>query len=116
MPPRKNKRGQYVQGRSDRRWYALTKKLKATLDPVCWICGKPIDLALHHTDRWSWTADHLQPLDTGVDPYDEANILPAHRSCNSSRGARYGNERRAATTGLEPLPADARTPRFTRRW
>lgn len=111
----KKKRGS--RGRCDRRWIELSKKLRATLPPICWLCNKPIDLTLHHTHRWSFTLDHIVPLDIpGVDPYDESNILPAHRSCNSSRGAKFGNARRAATTGLASLPADAVAPRFTRRW
>ena len=114
--PTKHKPGTSRKGRSDKRWLDLTKRLRAELDPICRICGELIDLTLHHTDKWSWTLDHIRELDTGVDPYDESNLLPAHRSCNSSRGARYGNERRAATTDLGSLPAEAKTPTFTRRW
>lgn len=109
------KRG--THGRSDRRWKELSARLRATLPPICWICGQGIDLTLHHTHRMSFTLDHVVPLDLpGTDPYDESNILPAHRSCNSSRGAKFGNARRAGTTGLETLPADVEPPRFTRRW
>ena len=105
------------KGRCDRRWRELSARLRQTLPPVCWICGNVIDLTLHHTHRMSFTLDHVVPLDLpGTDPYDESNILPAHRSCNSSRGAKFGNARRAGTTNLQTLPADAPTPKFTRRW
>lgn len=41
---------------------------------ICWLCGqgeKPNDI---------WTADHIIPGDP------DSPLLPAHRSCNSSRG------------------------------
>jgi 5-methylcytosine-specific restriction endonuclease McrA len=77
-------------GRSGYRWAQLIKRLKVERPPVCWICGQGINLALHHTHRMSWTADHITPLADllalGGDPYDETNIAPAHRSCNSRKG------------------------------
>ena len=42
----------------------------------CWICNEG------PRDNDPFTADHLYPGDTSQD----AQLLPAHRSCNSSRG------------------------------
>ena len=43
----------------------------------CWICGRgPID-------GDPWQADHLQPGNP------DSPLLPAHRSCNASRGNRW---------------------------
>jgi 5-methylcytosine-specific restriction endonuclease McrA len=76
----------YVQGRGDTRWYKLSARLKKELPPYCWICSEEIDLTLHHTHKKSWTLDHMVPLSKGGDPYDENNLRPAHRDCNSRRG------------------------------
>jgi 5-methylcytosine-specific restriction endonuclease McrA len=43
---------------------------------ICWLCGqgaRPND---------PWQADHVNPAEHG----DTAQLLPAHKSCNSSRG------------------------------
>lgn len=75
-------------GRSSRAWKALCARLRVELPPICWLCGGDIDLGLHHLDRWAWTLDHVQPLDTHPElAMDLANLRPAHRSCNSSKGS-----------------------------
>jgi 5-methylcytosine-specific restriction endonuclease McrA len=43
----------------------------------CWMCGKP-----------AATIDHVKPLSKGG-PHILANLRPACRSCNSSKGARW---------------------------
>lgn len=75
-------------GRSHRTWRNLCRRLKYELPPVCHLCGGTIDLTLHYNERMAWTLDHVQPLDGSVpiDPHDVANLLPAHRKCNSSKG------------------------------
>lgn len=54
---------------------------------ICHICDEKIDMSLPYTDKWSWTADHVQSRDVGGDVTSLANMLSAHRSCNSKRGA-----------------------------
>lgn len=44
---------------------------------VCWICGRD----------GADSADHVVPLIDGGDPTSLLNMRPAHRSCNSRRGA-----------------------------
>jgi 5-methylcytosine-specific restriction endonuclease McrA len=77
-------------GRSSRAWKALCQRLQRDREPVCWICGEAIDLWLPRNDRMAWTADHVLSLDEHpeIDPLDELNIKPAHRYCNSKKGAR----------------------------
>jgi 5-methylcytosine-specific restriction endonuclease McrA len=41
---------------------------------ICWLCGKG------YRDGDPWTADHVVPAQA------DSVLLPAHRSCNSSRG------------------------------
>lgn len=58
--------------------YRKLRALTLALHPaVCWICGEPIS---HDV-----TFDHLMPLALGGSPLGEGR--PAHRSCNSRRGA-----------------------------
>lgn len=44
---------------------------------TCWICGRD----------GADTADHVIPLSEGGDLTSLLNLRPAHRSCNSRRGA-----------------------------
>lgn len=53
--------------------------------PLCGICNLEIDLSLDHTHRDYLTFDHVVPLARGGDL--DGEIRPAHRSCNSRRGA-----------------------------
>lgn len=93
------------QGRQPRQmshaWRKRVKAERARLeqDPtqaVCWICRKPIDMALPVQHRMAFTLDHLVPLSRGGDMDGETK--PAHYSCNSSRGD--GRKKRRA-----PKPA-----------
>ena len=55
--------------------------------PPCALCGKPIDYSLVYPHEQSYVVDHVVPLDAGgPDVLD--NKQPAHRGCNSAKGAR----------------------------
>lgn len=62
---------------------------------VCQLCHEPVRQDLHHLDRWAPTLDHIVPLDAGG-PHCYSNVQLAHRSCNSSKGAKF--------QGQLPLP------------
>ena len=72
--------------------------------PICWLCHRPIDLALKAPHPGSYTADHVIELArivaAGGDPFDPTNGRPAHWRCNTSRGASFGNRRRRAVARL----------------
>ena len=70
----------------------------------CSLCGGPINYAAPSNARAALTVDHHVPLWAGGHPLD---WRPAHRSCNSSRGAREGNRLRARRR----VPAN-----FSRYW
>lgn len=73
---------------------ALRKALKAQRLP-CWLDGLPIDYDAPSTHPLSFAADHVIPV--SVDPskaLDPANLRPAHRRCNGSRGNRMSVKRR----------------------
>jgi 5-methylcytosine-specific restriction endonuclease McrA len=63
-----------------RRGYRSPAYLAQPKEGLCWLCGKLI-----LPDEG--TRDHVVPL--AVDPYSVLT-RPAHRSCNSARGARSG--------------------------
>ncbi|MQB00507.1 MAG: HNH endonuclease [Actinobacteria bacterium] len=91
-------------GRQGRPWRRLTAELRS-LGLPCSICGKPIDYNLPPNHRDGFTVDHRVPLSKA--PWlanDRANLRAAHRSCNSSEGAK-----------ARPRP---RTPRLptSRQW
>lgn len=95
-----------TRGRSTRNWKRLCAELKALLPPVCAHCGKGIDLSLHHLDKWAWTLDHVLARDTHPHLAEEpSNLVPMHRSCNSS----LGNKTKRSSTNTN-------TPRVSRRW
>jgi 5-methylcytosine-specific restriction endonuclease McrA len=77
------------RGRSIRktwRWQQLSRRMRTVLDPVCGICGQHIDLTLPYNHPRAWTLDHIVELQDDGDPYNEANLRPACRACNSSKG------------------------------
>lgn len=55
----------------------------------CWICGQAIDYTLDYRQPMSFTADHIHALKDGGKLNGE--MRPAHRSCNSRRGASKSN-------------------------
>lgn len=75
--------------RDDKAYRARSRALKARTareDLPCWLCGRPIDTDLPWKDPQAFTADHVEALATGGALLGE--LRPAHRACNSRRGAR----------------------------
>lgn len=74
------------KGRPHRRIVAFLKEHM----PWCWLCGRPIDMELHKLEpngKWSFTVDHVIPLDKGG-TWTLENCRSAHRTCNSRKGNR----------------------------
>ncbi|ODA69527.1 HNH endonuclease [Streptomyces sp. AVP053U2] len=88
--------------RNGRPYRRLVDWLRAQHLP-CWLCGHEIGYGLDARHPLSFTLDHLVPLSRGGDLLDRANARPAHRRCNSRRGARV-------TEITKPQP------RASRRW
>lgn len=63
-------------GWNGRRATKLTAAVLATKGTICHLCGMP----------GADTADHILPRALGG-PDDLDNLVPAHKRCNSSRGA-----------------------------
>ena len=67
-------------GRAGSRWRALRRQVLEASD-VCWLCGKP----------GATEVDHVLPLSQFPElAHDLANLRPAHKTCNSSKGAGTG--------------------------
>lgn len=79
---------------------ALKRKTRANGDP-CSICGQAFDWSVEWKHPLSFTADHVEPIASGGHLLGE--LAPAHRGCNSRRGA--GREVKV----IAP-------PRTSRRW
>ena len=61
----------------------------ADIDAPCWLCGQAINYALPHQHVEAYTLDHRLPQSTHKHlTEDPANWMPAHASCNKSRGNR----------------------------
>ena len=56
---------------------------------TCHLCGNPIPMDVDpQRHRLSFTLDELHPRSLGGSATDPANLAPAHRVCNSTRGNR----------------------------
>lgn len=60
----------------------------------CHLCHELIDLSISGTHPKGFTIDHVLPRSRGGSN-DLANLRPAHRQCNSERGANYLGQRRS---------------------
>lgn len=70
----------YVKHRDALRRIAQRKNLP------CHLCGQPIDWDAHWASGKAFTADHIDAVATGG--HMHGKLKPAHRSCNSQRGAK----------------------------
>ncbi len=69
----------YLSNLTKEEYDALTKKLLAIQNNICYICQEPIDPSLHTTN-----IDHIIPLaNKGKD--SEENFAVTHESCNKSK-------------------------------
>lgn len=92
---------EYRRGRSGRPLERAKARVYAE-ETHCCRCGELVDKSLPYRDpitgrvnRMSKSFEHLTELDRGTgDPYD-GHL--AHLACNSSAGAKYGNDKRRVT-------------------
>lgn len=65
-------------GRTSHTWKKLRRRVLSQSD-VCWLCGQ----------SGADTVDHIVPRSVDISLAEQvANLRPAHRTCNSSRGNR----------------------------
>jgi 5-methylcytosine-specific restriction endonuclease McrA len=69
-------------GRQSRAWRKIKAEVLAA-SRVCWLCGHD----------GADTVDHVVPLSLRPDlAHDRNNLRPAHRSCNSRKGAKLPDQ------------------------
>lgn len=80
-------------------WQAIRRRAIATLDPMCAICHKYIDVELPmkdpETGTWNGLAvevDHITPRSRGGALYDLNNLQLTHNACNRKKGARMAED------------------------
>lgn len=54
--------------------------------PVCHLCGQPIDTRLPAGHPYSFEIDEVVPVSKGGSPFDYSNCAASHRLCNGRRG------------------------------
>ncbi|NII67807.1 HNH endonuclease [Cellulomonas uda] len=81
----------------DLSWIRSTARWKRLVDEICVpgaVCGiclgerGPILFDVRRAHPLSRSLDHIKPLARGGDPWDPANLQPAHLSCNAAKGDR----------------------------
>lgn len=80
-------------------WAAARDRAIATLDPICAICHKYIDVQLPMKDpvtgAWNGLAvevDHIIPRKRGGPLYAVENLQLSHSVCNRKKGARMESD------------------------
>ncbi|MBM4517705.1 HNH endonuclease [Rhodococcus hoagii] len=73
--------------RTGNRRYRTNRARTLEGEPVCCLCGQPIDTALPPSDPMSASAHHVVPYARGGTD-DLANLRPAHLDCNKRQGDR----------------------------
>jgi 5-methylcytosine-specific restriction endonuclease McrA len=69
-----------TDGRAGHKWRQIREQVLAT-NTVCWLCGLP----------GADSVDHIIPLSVAPElAHDLNNLRPAHRRCNSKKGAKVG--------------------------
>lgn len=98
---------------------AARARIKARLiaeacgQPVCHLCGRPIDVHLPAGQPWAFEIDEIVPVSKGGDPHDLRNCAPAHRICNQRRGNKDMRELSSAS----PAASQSNMPvRVSRSW
>lgn len=88
-----------VQKWNKTEWAATRKRALATLDPMCAICHKYIDVELPMKDPvtggWNGLAveiDHIVPRARGGALYALDNLQLSHSVCNRKKGARMDSD------------------------
>lgn len=73
-------------------WAQARKRAIATLDPICAICHKYIDLEAPAFSPIAVEVDHIVPRARGGALYDLDNLQLTHSQCNRKKGARMSED------------------------
>lgn len=92
-------------------WRLARKRAIASLDPICVLCDKYIDVQLPRknpeTGAWNDLAvevDHKVPRSRGGALYDIDNLQLSHSVCNRKKGARMAEDYGTQEEYQNPVP------------
>jgi 5-methylcytosine-specific restriction endonuclease McrA len=83
----------------NRVWLRIAAAVRARRDD-CALCGKPIDYTLPANDPWSFSCDHITPVNAGGRATLD-NAQASHLRCNIAKGD--GMRRKRARITLKRL-------------
>lgn len=73
-------------------WAVIRQRAIATLDPVCAICHRAIDLDAEAFSPLAVEVDHIVPRARGGALYALENLQLTHSACNRKKGARMAED------------------------
>lgn len=81
-----------VQKLNGTEWAAARRRAIASLDAICAICHKPIDLDAPKNTPLAVEVDHIVPRSRGGALYALENLQLTHHRCNRKKGARMAED------------------------
>lgn len=76
----------------DKVWQRVRKRAIASKDPVCALCGNPIDMEAPPYSPLACEVDHIIPVSRGGAPYDIDNLQLTHSKCNRQKSNRIRSD------------------------
>ena len=73
-------------------WALARQRAIASLDAVCAICHRPIDLEAPKNTALAVEVDHIVPRSRGGALYALENLQLTHHSCNRKKGAKMASD------------------------
>lgn len=73
-------------------WAAARRRAIASLDHMCAICHRPIDIALPAFHPMAVEVDHIVPRSRGGSYYALDNLQLTHSKCNRQKGAKMAED------------------------
>jgi 5-methylcytosine-specific restriction endonuclease McrA len=73
-------------------WAQARKRAIATLDPICALCHRPIDLEAPAFTPLAVEVDHIVPRSRGGALYALDNLQLTHTQCNRKKGAKMAED------------------------
>lgn len=73
-------------------WAKARKRAIASLDAMCAICQRPIDLEAPAFSPLAVEVDHIVPKSRGGSLYELGNLQLTHSKCNRRKGAKMASD------------------------
>lgn len=73
-------------------WRATRERAIASLDPICGICHKWIDITAPMHTPLAVEVDHIVPRSRGGAWYELSNLQLTHHTCNRKKGSKMDSD------------------------